>query len=310
MVRDQWDNGIEMSSSSTLRLKGKWIDSAKFEESLACSGIGDQIRPRLRIVIPTDCSIMVDAGVRLLSWANQLVSRGIEVCFVFEGESNAAMGYLDRIGFFQHLLPEVRVEPEPPSISGSDIYRGRNSELVEIHAISTEHTSRDLPSRLSKSLACRYPSEEFARRLEVATFTVLSELIDNVSRHSQTDLSGFVTLQTYKNGGKVQLAVSDSGLGLLETLRPTLSRELQQLEDSGLIREMFNSGLSRLGSESGCGLTACAGHARRFNAILDLRLSNRRFVMAPDRIRPDSSSNLVHLAGTHICFNFQLDSQS
>ena len=55
-----------------------------------------------------------------------------------------------------------------------------------------------------------------------AAFTVFGELIDNVFQHSKTRLDGFAGLQLYSKGKRAKVIVSDSGLGIPATLRPTL----------------------------------------------------------------------------------------
>ena len=88
--------------------------------------------------------------------------------------------------------------------------------------------------------------------LEGAAWTIFAELIDNVFSHSQTQLDGYAVLQPrtlfglpipvfyrqqflpsqlihpnheYRGGKMLQVAVSDSGLGIMETLRPALNSE-------------------------------------------------------------------------------------
>lgn len=53
--------------------------------------------------------LMVDAGVRLLSLANQLQSIGKRVALEFCREDTSAHDYLNRIGFFDALHPSVNV---------------------------------------------------------------------------------------------------------------------------------------------------------------------------------------------------------
>ena len=66
------------------------------------------------------------------------------------------------------------------------------------------------------------------------------------------------------------VAVSDSGLGIMQTLRPSLQNEFPRLvglSDIDLLVEVFRQGLSRHGSDRGCGLKGSAAKAMKFNAI-------------------------------------------
>lgn len=70
------------------------------------------------------------------------------------------------------------------------------------------------------------------------------------------------------------------------TLRPSLATEfpkLTGLSDTNLLVEVFRQGLSRHGSDRGCGLKGCAAKAIKFDANLDVRLPNQRVLLTPAR---------------------------
>ena len=110
------------------------------------------------------------------------------------------------------------------------------------------------------------------------------------------------------------MAVSDSGLGIMQTLRPSLRTELPklaQLSDTDLLVEVFRQGLSRHGADRGCGLKGCAAKAIKFDASLDVRLPNQRVLLKPARgaYEPNRAycyEGLPLLWGTHIAFAFGL----
>lgn len=58
---------------------------------------------------------MIDSAVRILSLANQLdfCTRRVRLEFL-EGE-RGALGYLNRMGFFDHLSARIEVMPSRPS---------------------------------------------------------------------------------------------------------------------------------------------------------------------------------------------------
>ena len=112
----------------------------------------------------------------------------------------------------------------------------------------------------------------------------------------------------------VSVAVSDSGLGIMNTLRPALEKEspsLARLSDVDLLVEVFQQGVSRHGTDRGCGLKGSAAKAIKFKAKLDVRLPNSMVVLVPsdDGYRPSTAfcyDSLPLIWGTHICFNFSL----
>lgn len=153
-----------------------------------------------------------------------------------------------------------------------------------------------------------------AKELEGAAWTIFAELIDSVFSHSRTPLDGYAALQAYQGGHRLSVAVSDSGLGIMQTLRPSLQSEFPRLvglSDLDLLVEVFRQGLSRHGADRGCGLKGSAAKAIKFNAELAVRLPSQRVLLTP--ARGTYSANAAHcydqpplVWGTHIGFAFSL----
>jgi hypothetical protein len=103
-------------------------------------------------------------------------------------------------------------------------------------------------------------------------------------------------------------------LGIMKTLRPSLQMEspkLAALSDTDLLVEVFRQGISRHGSDRGCGLKGCAAKAIKFNASLDVRLPNQRVLLQPARgtYEPNRAycyEGLPLVWGTHIAFGLRL----
>lgn len=258
---------------------------------------------------------MTDTIVRLLSLLNQLDHCSRRVTLDFETDDSSTLGYLNRIGFFDHLSSQVVVLPERPPISGAKIYKGNNPGVVEIARINPKARDQSLLSQLTGAIkrACKKRSD--VTELEAAAWTIFAELIDNVFSHSKTPLDGYAALQVYPKGNCLKVAVSDSGLGILETLRPALKSEnprLHALTDIDLLVEVFRNGISRHGADRGCGLKGSAVKAIKFKADLDVRLPTSRVFLIPgkDGYAPNTAycyRDLPLIWGTHICFTFQLD---
>jgi len=209
----------------------------------------------------------------------------------------------------------VEVKPRRPLISGIEIYGGTNTKLVEIARIDHKCRDNDLPTRLTGALMQTCSNRYDAKEMEDATWTIFCELIDNIFSHSETQLNGYAALQSYQRGQRLRVAVSDSGLGIMETLRPALkydSPTLYRLSDIDLLVEIFRQGISRHGADRGCGLKGSAAKAVKYNAELDVRLPNLRILLTPGQqgYQPNVAhcyENLPLIWGTHICFNFALD---
>jgi hypothetical protein len=297
----------------TVEFPPLWVDATKFELALRNSGGPHQTGIfSVTFRFPTNCKIMVDAAIRLLSLANQLVSTTRQVQLDFEEGEAGTMGYLNRMGFFDHLAPQVEVLPNRPIYSGAAMHRGGNSTLVEIAQINANARDQELPTRLTEALMRSCQGRADAAELEGAAWTIFAELIDNIFSHSGTTLDGYAALQVYAGGNRLLVAVSDSGLGIMQTLRPAMSTEfpsLAGLSDTDLLVEIFRQGLSRHGQDRGCGLKGSAAKAIKFQAELDVRLPNQRVLLAPARgtYRPNTAycyEQLPLVWGTHIAFSF------
>jgi len=290
-----------------------WIDSSRLETALAGTQSPHESHD-VEFVFPVGCKIMVDCAIRLLSLANQLITATHRVQLNFDEGEAGTMGYLNRMGFFDHLAPEVEVLPSRPLYSGAKLHRGNNSQLVEIARINKDARDIELPTRLTDAISHACSSRADVDQLKGAAWTIFAELIDNIFAHSETRLDGYAALQVYSGGNRLSVAVSDSGLGIMQTLRPAIRAEfpkLAKLSDVDLLVEVFRQGISRHGSDRGCGLKGCAAKAIKFNATLDVRLPNQRVLLKPARgayepNRAYCSEGLALIWGTHITFAFGL----
>jgi hypothetical protein len=300
---------------SVVNFYPRWSNAEHFENALRHTlPPHDDAVSEVDFVIEAGGKLMVVPIVRLLCLANQLCAIGKRVTLNFlEGEAGV-MGYLDRLGFFDHLSPSAIVLPGRPLFSGARRHFGGNSNVVEIEAIGKGHDVEALPNRLGATInsACRARSD--VQLLTKSAWQIFSELVDNIERHSQSKLDGYAALQVYPSGNALQVTVSDSGVGIMETLRPALQTQYPEHAakmDVDLLVEVFRQGLSCEGPGHGCGLRSCAAKAIRFHSELDVRLPRQRVLLVPGEAgyRPSTAycaDNLPLLRGTHIAFKFEL----
>lgn len=296
--------------SQHIVLPSGWVGVREFESALGLANPLQSSEMSVRFDVPTDARVKVDAAVRMLCVANQMQSFGKSVALDFSPTESPAFGYLERMGFFPLLHPSIAVKPRRPDGSVADRHRGRNDSLVEFARIRVgEH--HDLPRRLEHALLSSIRQRARRDQLGRAAFTLFAELIGNVIQHSRSDLDGYAVLQVYRNGSAV-VAVSDSGLGLFETLKPALPQhypKLVGLSDADLLVEIFRNGVSQHGRSQGLGLKRCAECALEFGANLEVRLpmSNVRLQAKRGIYRPVAEDSMPLMMGTHIAFDFRLD---
>lgn len=262
----------------------------------------------------------MESIARFLALSNQLINHGVRVVIDL-GACNHSIGYLNRAGFFDQLSDEIKVFPEKPKSSTATLFKGNTPSLVEFGSISPISKNKPLILDLHSSFVSKTSND-----YDLVALTIFSEFIGNVSEHSESNLDGFAALQTYMPTHKpkhIQTVVSDSGLGVVKTLRQTLENNYPDLyskfsddsEDSdiGLVFEVFSKGnITRHGRESGRGLgfKSSREQAAKFDADLSIRLETFNIqLMYRDGLLVDHtiSKGLTLIQGTHICFDFFID---
>jgi hypothetical protein len=319
---------MNASSAKTFRCSGPpleyvldlpdgWVNSWKLEQALLKCGnaLADGVTSVV-IRFAGGCKLMIDVVLRLLSFCNQLVTTTKRLRLEFAAGEYGIMGYLNRMGFFDHLSREAAVLPTRPVYSGALLHRGNNKSLVEIARFSRSsgpdpRLVPNLVQAVERGCAARSDVKEIGDTI----FNIFGELIGNVFDHSKTGLDAFAALQTYPKGDRLCVAVSDSGIGIMESLRPALAKrrpELAALSDVDLLVEVFREGVSSLPDKKrGLGLRESARSAIEFKADLDVRLPTLRVLLKPSdgQYRPNTAytqDNLSLLRGTHIAFSLKL----
>jgi len=293
----------------------KWMNCFSFESSLLeCGTLLSADALEIIFILPEKCSILLDAAGRFLALCNQLVNAGKHVSIDFN-DCQSTLYYFNRIGFMDHLHSNVTVLPARPYTSGAKKYKGSNDSLVEFGSLDPREADKELVNQLTNSFV-KLSDVKF----ETAAFTVFSELIGNVSEHSQTPISGFAALQKY--GGRhphIQTVVSDSGLGIAETLKPSLQEHYPDIykrykaeqSDIDLVIDVLTKGeISRFGTGRGLGFKSSREQATKFDARLSVRQENFSLdINYVDGKLHDIKRqiDLQTIHGTHLCFDFYID---
>lgn len=180
-----------------------WVNAKKLDDVMLLSKSPHS--PEVVTVsfcFPEGCKIMVDAGMRLLSLANQLCLSDKKVCFLFQQGIDSTMGYLNRLGFFDHLDGSVDVLPERPKVSLASIHRGTNNDLMEIVCINRGKRDHSVPSRLADIIMHSSSSGDGGKKIGLMGFTIFGELIDNILDKSFEDKEMLYALLD-KNGNVI-----------------------------------------------------------------------------------------------------------
>lgn len=95
-------------SACVLDLPDNWVNAQIFEQALL--RCGDALAtPFSSVVIrsPAGCKLMIDVVIRLLSFCNQVIAMTKRLRLEFAAGELGIMGYLSRMGFFDHLAREA-----------------------------------------------------------------------------------------------------------------------------------------------------------------------------------------------------------
>lgn len=303
-----------------------WVNGFCFEQILIKNKSKIAKGRRIAVFkIPEQTCLPLDTVIRLLNLLNQLGDKGYKLKLHFLGKKNVTKGYFDRMGFFELVHDGVKIVPEPPIYSAKKRYNGNSNSLVEIEVINSKEKNTHLPERLAAVIVenierkTRTLDTKEKSRLTVIFKTIFMELITNIYEHSKSKLDGIVALQVY--GGKsprAEVIICDSGLGMLETIRPTLqthNAKFERYSDSQLIEKMLNEGITSKNPDeyAGNGLRACFTQASKINSDLTIRLDNsfHRLYKVSEYENPfDSLQSLAGLQpidGTFICFEIPLN---
>lgn len=302
--------------------KCSWLACDSFEESyLDVGNILQAEESNITINFPENCKILLIAAARIMALTNQLNLKGKNVTLNFGG-CPKAMGYLNRLGFFDYVHSDIEILPARPKTSKAKKYKGNSKNLVEIGDIDLHAFNEELPKELTTAFT-HHAGEEYY----MAAFTVFSELIGNVEEHSETPIPGFAALQLYNGREKhIQIVISDHGLGLTNTLKTGLaehypdlasSLDLDDIEsDIVLIKKALIEGkLSRYGHNPdniarGLGLKKSQDYALKYNAEITVRQESilvKLLYNKGELVNSSYQKDLGFLAGTHVCFDFILE---
>ncbi len=295
--------------------QNQWMDCDAFEKSLTSAGSPLDLEcASVVFVVPKKCNILLDAAARFLALCNQLAHAGKKVTIDFN-DCKSTLDYFDRIGFIDHLDDRVELLPQKPSVSRATIYKGNSQTVVEFGGVDPDREDKELINQLTNCFVQQSDS-----KYEAAASTVFGELIGNISEHSKSRLHGFAALQKYSGmRNHIQTVVSDSGLGIIATLKPSLKAHYPALHkmhnrdgfDLMIVTAVLTKGeISRFGSGRGLGFKSSREQAIKFDARLSARQSN--FSISIDYVNGKLHDikrhiDLPTIHGTHLCFDFFID---
>lgn len=182
----------------------------------------------------------------LTSWALEMRQKGVPFRIIggFETEN-----YLARMGFYEAL------GLTPPNIQ-HNLDAGR---FLPIKLISSPAEQKQAVDELCEMILRQF---EHADQLLPSFEWAVNEITDNILNHAQTATPGVMFAQHYAAKGKLEIAIVDQGLGLLNTLSPTHNpRDAAQAINLGLTRGITRD--ANIGQGNGLAGTKYIAEANR-----------------------------------------------
>ncbi len=304
-----------------------WLSASNIENSLR--KYPNLLSLRNNVIFDfSNKSLFLDCILKILSLTNQLIKVGSRVTLKFDKDSDS-ISYLSRCGFFDKIHKDVIVLPYLPEVSLAKIYNTNSENLCEIISITKDNDDSYL-LRLAELIEAKL-SDEDKKILLSKLRTFIGELVGNVRDHGLSDIEGFIALQIYSSG-KIIIAISDSGAGLINTLRhealayyqhnpDLIALKEQTLEnDIELLSYVFNKGkVSRTGLERrGLGLSRTnevlrkISNTRVSNISLTIRQQTNEFnfplgIQGIETIGCSTKTDLMYIEGTHYVLTIKLD---
>lgn len=278
---DIWSYEVESVTKIAFNCSGSWLEASNMESFL-------KSYPNLLLSdneIEFDFSnksLFLDCILKILSLINQLVEVGVRVTIKFS-KNSGGFTYLQRCGFFDNLDEKVQILPFRPEYSLAKHYQANSKNLFEIFPIGKK-LDRQLISDISDIIEAKLTKEQ-SEGLLIKIMTFISELVENISQHGFSNIDGYIALQVYEQK-KIVISISDSGAGLINTLRkealPRYSNlELNKLNEESidndvqLIGYVFNNGeISRKNDPGrGLGLYRSNGALKKISLNEDIHVS-------------------------------------
>jgi len=317
------DDGFRWSLSSVplkieISLNSTWLDATSLESNLKkYPEIWSVDVTNITFIFP-DCNFFISTLSRFLALVNQLAVLKGKVIELDFSKCKKAFTYLCRAGWFDLIDKSIKITPTP--IKQNDRY-GQSHKLMEFASIDAKDPDDSIPIHLKQVFIA-----EVGKEYSSLAFAFIAELFDNVREHANSSLDGFAALQVYRwNRTRIQTVISDSGEGIVATLRKVLATRYPALEcgfseslpdsDALLVKYLFEKGniSSALNNEDesrGLGLKCSGDIAAKFNATICIRQENFELTLYYRNnmlVRHNIFKDLVKLKGTHICFDFYIE---
>ncbi|MCW8966531.1 MAG: ATP-binding protein [Candidatus Pacearchaeota archaeon] len=303
------------NSEVVIEFHDGWIDSYAFEQTLLpYPDLFSMQEKTIKFVIPKGCKLLLISIAKFLSLVNQLSDHGNKVVVDLSDCANTRT-YFNRTGFFDHLGNSITVVPDRPAESWAELYKGNSDAVVEFGSVDPTQSNKTLINQLVDCFVSQ-SSDAF----EGAASTVFGELINNIKDHSESRIEGFAALQKY--GGRrphIQTVISDSGLGIAATLKPSIEAHHPHLfrysghdnYDIKIVTEVMTRGeISRYGAGRGLGFKSSREQAMKFSARLSIRQENFALELVYNNgqlVNTETHTRLTAIRGTHLCFDFFID---
>lgn len=200
-------------------MKIKMGFSKIYELILDLIKLDKELKEHTDLILDFEYSKFIKPWVYLVisSWIIEKKKMGYDFNFQIENVKNiSTLNYASRINFFKLIGYEYNEEFKRHNSKGNFIPLNKiNSDNLLI--IPTEIT------RIFINL-CNLKIQEKEDKNYNITYMLeycLTEVIENIDRHSESKSEGLIVVQPYKNSKEIDICIIDSGIGIPNALRKT-----------------------------------------------------------------------------------------
>lgn len=233
-----------------------------------------------------------------------LIVRTYNVGLTFLLPEGNVRNYLGRVGFFQEIKSLASFEPRIDTVwleQAKSYY-----ETADVVLGVTPLMMNSIPDMLNQvGIALQsglgYP-KEYAKDICI----MLSEMCDNTFEHNSPDVVGYAAMQLYRPPFRenfLQIAVTDNGAGILETLQRNPKYSYLQNDIEAIEKSLQKQVSQFTDSDRGYGLYHLLNLMRKHHGSVTLRSGSGKIYNRWDQ-HLSNTFDVTPLPGTQIALTF------
>ncbi|KFN12097.1 Signal transduction histidine kinase, nitrate /nitrite-specific [Paenibacillus macerans] len=214
---------------------------------------------------------------------------------------NVALTYLERVGFFSNVTSYIRLNQEILDLNEKVVRNNNNTSMLEITKISNMNDIVQVLNKVNNQTGIILEKELYYNFDDTIDFlTILSELLNNITRHSKS--YGYVCAQVYKypnsNRKFASVCISDNGIGIKQSINESKYIGATNCSDRSALRIAIIDEVTSK-KNGGCGYKGIKEKLKKFGGSLYVR-SGSAEILISGKSKPKITDRRSSFYGTQI----------